>query len=84
MPKVAGHTITSKQLAALHGLYQDLVKLRNGAPTVYGVNVRRQLEALADAAIISRTGMGAYLIPFGSPGEQIVNATPDFSVGSHL
>lgn len=84
MPKVAGYTITPKQLMALHGLYKGLVEQRNGAPTVYGVNVRRQLEALSDLEIIARTGMGAYMIPFGSPGEQIITATPDFTVSSHL
>jgi hypothetical protein len=83
MPKIAGTTITTKQMAALHGLYQGLVKQRNGNPTVYGVNVRRQLEALADRAIIART-VGGYMIPFGSPGEEIINATPGFSVGRNL
>ncbi len=81
MPKIAGHAITTRQLVALHGLYQGLV---DGTQAVYGVNVRRQLDALADAGIISRTGAGAYMIPFGSPGEAIINASGDFSISSHI
>ncbi|MFC4066750.1 hypothetical protein [Actinoplanes subglobosus] len=79
-----GHGLTTQQLAALHGLYQDLVKYGNGGPTIYGINVRRELEALADQGVIGRTGGWAYMIPWGSPGEQIIAATPDFSVGAHL
>jgi hypothetical protein len=82
--EAAGQAISRKQLAALHGLYQDLVQHSNGAPTVYGVNVRRQLDALADKGIIARTGVDAYIIPVGSPGEQIIGATPGFSVGANL
>lgn len=84
MPEIAGYTVTSKQLVALHGLYRGLVKNSGGAPTVYGVNVRRQLDALADAGVISRTGMGTYMIPFGSPGELIINASLDFPISSHI
>jgi hypothetical protein len=79
-----GYTISPRQLMALHGVYRGLVTTSNGAPTVYGVNVRRQLDALADKGMIARTGIGAYMIPFGSPGDQIIAATPDFSVATHL
>lgn len=81
MPKIEGHDITLRQLVALHGLYQGLVKA-NG--TLYHVNVRKALDALADKGIIARTGMGAFMIPFGSPGEQIIGATPDFMISTHL
>ncbi len=80
MPTIAGHEITDRQLVALHGLYRGLVKNNS----VYGVNVGRQLEALADLGIIARTGMGAYMIPFGSPGEEIIKASPDFVISAHL
>lgn len=81
MPTIAGHTLTNRQMVALHGLYKGLVKDNR---TVYGVNVRQALEALADRGIIARTGMGAYMIPWGSPGEQIIAATPDFAVSANL
>lgn len=80
MPNVAGREITDRQLVALHGLYRGLVKPNH---TVFGVNVRRALEALADKGIIARTGMGAYMIPWDSPGEQIINATADFTISAH-
>jgi len=81
MLNVAGHEITDRQLVALHGLYKGLVK-PNG--TVYGVNVRQQLETLADQGIIARTGMGAFMIPWGSPGAQIIDATADFTISAHI
>ena len=81
MTKIAGHDVTDKQLVALHGLYKGLVKDNR---TVYSVNVRRALDTLADRQIISRTGMGAYMIPFGSPGADIIAATPDFVISAHL
>lgn len=80
MPTIAGHRITTKQLAALHGLYQGLVKADS---TVYGVNVKRQLDSLADKGIISRTAW-TYMIPFGSPGADIITATPDFGIAANL
>lgn len=81
MPTIAGHEITDRQLVALHGLYRGLLEPNN---TVYGVNVRRQLEVLADKGIIARTGMGAYMIPWGSPGEAIIDATADFTISAHI
>lgn len=81
MPVIAGHQVTPKQLVALHGIYKGLVK---GNATVYGVNVKRQLDALADKGIIARTGMGAYMIPWGSPGADIIAATPDFCISANL
>ncbi len=81
MPKIAGHSVTDHQLVALHGLHKGLVKSNQ---TVYGCNVRRALETLANKRIISRTGMGAYMIPFGSPGAAIIAATPDFTISQHL
>ncbi len=79
--QIAGHTLTDRQLVALHGLYKGLVKDNH---TVYGVNVSRALEELADRGIIARTGMGAYMIPFGSPGEAIINASLDFVISERL
>lgn len=81
MPKVAGHNVTDRQLVALHGLYRGLVTPKL---TVYGTSVRLALAALADKKIIARTGMGAFMIPYGSAGEAIVAATPDFVISSHL
>lgn len=81
MPTIAGHDITDRQLVALHGLYRGLVKDNR---TVYGVNVRRALDSLADKGVIARTGMGAFTVPFGSPGAAIIAATPDFAIGSHI
>jgi hypothetical protein len=81
MAKIAGVDITDRQLVALHGLYRGLVKTNN---TVYGTNVRRQLDALADEGVISRTGMSAYMIPYGSPGEAIIAASRDFVISAHL
>jgi hypothetical protein len=81
MPTVAGHNITDRQLVALHGLYRGLVK---GNRTVYGVDVRRALDALADKGVIDRTGMGAYMIPYGSPGAAIIDASPDFAIGAYI
>ncbi|GAA0583020.1 hypothetical protein GCM10010172_80050 [Paractinoplanes ferrugineus] len=79
--QIAGHTITDRQLVALHGLYRGLVK-DNG--TVYGVNVRRALDSLADNGLITRTGMGAFMIPWDSPGAAIISATLDFVISEHL
>jgi hypothetical protein len=79
--QIAGHTVTDRQLVALHGLYRGLVEHNR---TVYGVNVRRALNTLADQGIIARTGMDAFMIPWGSPGEAIINATPDFVISEHL
>lgn len=78
---IAGHDVTDRQLFALHGLFKGLVKNNK---TVYGVNVKRQLDTLADKGIIARTGMVAYTIPFGSPGADIITATPDYAVSAHL
>lgn len=79
MPKIAGHTITERQLYALHGLYKGALK----GTQVYGVNVSRQLATLADQGVIQRTGW-SYTIPFGGPGEAIINATPDYTLGEHI
>jgi len=46
--------------------------------------VRRALSSLADQGIITRTGMGAYMIPYDSPGAEIIEATGDFIIGEHL
>lgn len=81
MAKVAGYDITDRQLVALHGLYRGLVKDNR---TVYGKDVRRALDNLADRRIIARTGMGAYMIPFGSPGADIIDFTPHFVISDHL
>lgn len=81
---IAGHSVTAKQIAALHALYRGLIEMQNGAPTVYGTNVHRQLDALADKRIIARTGMGDYMIPFDGPGAAIISATPDFPIGANL
>lgn len=80
MPRIAGHQITDRQLAVLHALYQGLVK--NGT-TVYGVDVTRQLAALADAGLITRGGW-SYTIPWGGPAARIIVATPDFPISSVL
>lgn len=82
MPKIAGHDITDRQLLALHGLYRGLVK-QGAVHSVYGVNVTQQLNTLADNGIIARTSY-TYMIPFGSPGEAIIDATPDFVISEHL
>jgi hypothetical protein len=81
MPKVAGHNITTRQMVALHGLYRGLVKNNR---TVYGINVRRALDTLATDGVIAKTGMDAFMIPFGSPGEAIILATLDFQISAHL
>jgi hypothetical protein len=81
MPKIAGQAITTRQMIALHGLYRGLVKSNR---TVYGINVRHALEALADKGIISRTGMDAFMIPYGSPGAAIIAATLDFQISAYL
>ena len=83
MPTIAGHRITDRQLVALHGLYRGLVQYANGRATVYGVNVKRQLDALADAGIIART-VGSHMIPYDSPGEAVIAASPDFVISAHL
>lgn len=77
--RIEGHTITDRQLTALHGVYRGQVK--DGS--LYGVNVHRTLEALADRGIITRS-VGTYLIPWDGPGAQIIAATRDFSIGEHL
>ena len=79
--KVAGYTITSRQLVALHGLYKGLVTTNL---KVYGVSVRQPLNTLADRGVIARTGMGAFMIPYGSPGDDIIRRTPDFVISQHL
>jgi hypothetical protein len=78
--QVAGHTLTDRQMVALHGLYKGVLK----GTKVYGVNVARQLDTLADRNIIARTGMGAYMIPYGSPGADIISASNDFVISQHL
>ncbi len=78
--QIAGYTLTDRQLAALHGLYKGLV---TGGGTVYGVNARKALNSLAEDGIIARSA-GAYVIPWGSPGEAIINATPGFVISEHL
>lgn len=78
---IAGHSVTTMQLVALHGLYKGLLKSDG---TVYGKSVTRSLDSLADRGIIARTGIGAYMIPYGSPGASIIAATPDFTISSHL
>lgn len=83
MPNVAGHDITNRQMVALHGLYRGLVQRKNGAPTVYGTNVRLQLSTLATRGIIARSGH-SYIIPFGSPGAAIIAASPDFQISQHI
>lgn len=81
---IAGHAITPKQLAALHGLYQGLVEVAPGGKrTVYGVNVKPQLDALAGKGIIRSDGW-SYVIPYDSPGGDIIAATPDFTISMHL
>jgi hypothetical protein len=77
---IAGHTLTDRQAVALFGLYRGVLK----DTKVYGVNVARQLDSLADRGIIARTGMGAYMIPYSSPGADIVSAAPDFVISQHL
>lgn len=77
---IAGHRITTRQLVALHALYQGLLK----GTRVYGVNMFRQLESLADQGIIARSGAGVYLVPWDSPGARIIKATEGFSVGANL
>ena len=77
--KIACYELTSRQMVALHGLYKGLVK--NGK--VYGVNVAPQLDKLATGGVIARTGMG-YIIPYGSPGEAIIEASRDFTISQHL
>lgn len=72
--------LTRKQLAALHGLFRGLIKNNR---SLYGVDVRRQLDTLADRGIIARTA-GSYMIPYGSDGEAIVMATRDFSISTNL
>lgn len=84
MAKIAGHTITDRQLYALHGLYRGLLDTGGGRCTIYGASVRTQLATLADKGVIARTGMGAYMIPYGSPGAAIVAATPDYAMSDHL
>lgn len=81
MPRIADHNVSTKQLVALHGLYRGLLKTNQ---TVYGVSVAHSLASLAERGIISRTGMGAYMIPFGSPGAAIIAATPDFVISANL
>lgn len=84
MAKIAGHDITTKQLAALHGVYQGLVEVQSsGRRTVYGINVKPQLDALARKGIIRSDGW-SYVIPYDSPGEAIINATPDFTISVNL
>lgn len=81
MATITARDLTARQLAALHGLYKGLIKSN---ATLYGVNVKRQLDALADRGVIARTGMGAYMIQFDSPGEAIIRATPDFTISANL
>lgn len=78
------HSLTDRQLVALHGLYRGLVEHKNGKPRVYGTDVSRPLESLADLGVINRTGMGAYLIPWGGEGERVIAATADFTISDHL
>lgn len=81
--QVAGYTITAAQMVALHGVYKDLIRTKNGAPTVHGKNVKRQLDSLADRGFIARGGQG-YFIPWDSPGAAIVQASLSFSISAHL
>jgi hypothetical protein len=80
MPKIAGHDLTDRQMVALHAIYKGVLRGRK----VYGVNVGWQLDTLANQGIISRTGMGDFMIPFGSPGADIVGASLDFVISQHL
>lgn len=75
--------LTSRQLVALHGLYRGLVVHRNGKPRVYGTDVSRELEELADLGVIARPCMD-YTIPWGGPGSRIIAADPDFAISDHL
>ena len=79
MQTAAGHSLTDRQLVALHGLYRGVLR----GTKVYGVDVGRQLGALADRGVIARTG-GSYMIPYGSPGAAIIAATQDFVISQHL
>ena len=83
MPRIAGHDVTDAQLVALHGLYQGLVKTEGCQAAVYGKNVQRQLDTLADQGIIARGGW-SYTIPWTGPGADIIAATSDFSISAHL
>lgn len=76
--------LTDRQLVALYGLYRGLTEQTGSRWRVYGADVTRALEALADQKVIARTGMGAYMIPWGGPGEAIINAGPDFVITEHL
>jgi hypothetical protein len=82
--KIAGHSITRVQLATLHGLYQGLIE-NHGSNTakLYGKNVARQLNTLADNGIISRGGQG-YFIPWTGAGADIIAATPDVTISVEL
>lgn len=78
--KIAGYDLTDRQMVALHAIYKGVLRGRE----VYGVNVGRQLDTLADRGIISRTGMGDFMIPYGSPGADVVEASLDFVISQHL
>lgn len=78
--KIAGYSITEREMVALHGIYKGVLQ----GTRVYGTQVFRQLEALANRGIIDRSGAGTYTIPYRSPGAAIINATPDFTISQHL
>lgn len=82
--RIAGHSITRVQLAVLHGLYQGLIdNAGSSTAKLYGKNVARQLDTLANNGIIARGGQG-YFIPWTGPGADIIAATPDVTVSIEL